>query len=172
MVRKHWYRPWGKPPRVILSGSHRYADGTIHQNIESIGGKLTHLDKKWHYAAGIAHPNAKMPQKGLSLVPSRSALWFNAVGERILAPLPLSGYTDTRYLVESICKQSGQYSWQVMNKKIALKELAVSGSEYMKTFADKNKVKLVTEILFGNSALVRRLLQESQDFVIADSLDD
>ncbi|MBU1168744.1 MAG: FAD-binding dehydrogenase [Proteobacteria bacterium] len=171
-VRKHWYKHWGNPPARLLNGSHPYADGKIHDCIEAIGGNITHLDKQWHYAAGIAYPKADMENKGLSLVPPRSALWMNALGQRIMGPLPLVGYTDTRYLVEQVLRQPGQYSWQIMNWKIAIKELAVSGSEHMKAFRYKNKFKLVKDVLFGNTELVKRLIEESEDFVVADTMDE
>lgn len=171
-VRQHWYKPWGTPPAKLLNGSHPYADGKIHDCIEAIGGNITHLDKQWHYAAGIAYPKSTMKNKGLSLVPPRSALWMNALGQRIMGPLPLVGYTDTRYLVEQVLRQPGQYSWHIMNWKIAIKELAVSGSEHMKAFRYKNKFKLVKDVLFGNTELVKRLIAESEDFVVADNLDE
>ena len=166
-VRKHWYKPWGPAPQTLLNGSHRYADGLLHQAAAELGGRLTHLDKQWHYAAGIRHP--KEPGKGLSLVPPRSALWLNAHGRRI-GPPPLIGYTDTRYLVEQICQQPGQYSWQIMNWKIAIKELAVSGCDYMSAFRDKNRLRLIFDLLFGNRELVRTLVNEAEDVVAAASL--
>ena len=171
-VRKHWYEKWGAPPKTILNGSHQYADGKIHDCIEDIGGNITHLEKQWHYAAGVNYPNAEMENKGLSLVPPRSALWVNALGERMMGPLPLVGYTDTRYFVEHICTQPGQYSWQIMNWKIAIKELAVSGSEHMTAFRYKKKLKLIKDVLFGNSELVNRLIKESKDFVVADNMNE
>lgn len=169
MVRKYWFEKWGTPPDLLLNGSHIYADGLLHKEIESFGGHLTHLNKQWHYAAGIHYPKSNRPNHGLSLVPPRSALWVNALGERI-GPVPLLGYTDTRFLVEQICKQPGKYSWQIMNWKIAIKELAVSGSDFMTTFRHKKKLRMFYEILFGNKSLVRRLIGEAEDVVIADDL--
>jgi predicted oxidoreductase len=29
-VKANWHRDWGRPPEIILNGSHRYADGTLH----------------------------------------------------------------------------------------------------------------------------------------------
>lgn len=167
LVRKHWYKPWGSPPQTLLNGSHRFADGIVHAAAAALGGNLTHLDKQWHYAAGIHHPD--VPGKGLSLVPPRSALWLNAQGRRI-GPPPLVSYTDTRYLVEQICKEPGQYSWQVMNWKIAIRELAVSGCDYMTAFRDRDKLRLVRDLLFGNRELVRTLLRDAPDVVSAESL--
>lgn len=69
MVRDNWYKKWGKPPKVLLNGSHIYADGLVHKSVENIGGNLTHLDKQWHYAAGIRYPGFERENKGLSLVP-------------------------------------------------------------------------------------------------------
>ncbi|MCP4106001.1 MAG: FAD-binding protein [Desulfobacteraceae bacterium] len=83
---------------------------------------------------------------------------------------PLIGYTDTRYIVEQICRQPGKYSWQVLNWKIALKELAVSGSDYMTAFRYKKKLRIVMDTLFGNKELVQRLTSESKDFVTAGSV--
>jgi predicted oxidoreductase len=168
-VRKHWYAPWGDPPKVLLNGSHIYADGKLQDVVERSGGSITHLDKHWHYAAGIRYPNSSRPDHGLSLVPPRSALWVNAIGRRI-GPVPLIGSTDTRFLVEQICKQPGGYSWQILNWKIAIRELAVSGSDYMTAYRYKKKMKALLDLMFGNRELVNRLLKESKDFVVAGSV--
>lgn len=168
-VGENWYKPWGNPPKKILNGSHRYADGKMLDVVKGIGGKITHLDKQWHYAAGIHHPDPDKQDHGLSLVPPRSALWMNASGKRI-GPVPLMGYTDTRYVVEQICKQPGQYSWQILNWRIAIKELGVSGCEYMTAFRYKKKLRLLKDILFGNKELVNRLIGESKDIVTAHSI--
>lgn len=170
-VRDNWYAGWGKPPEILLHGAHKYADGMLHDRVQEAGGAVTHLDKQWHYAAGVNHPEKRKPYDGLSLVPPRSALWINAEGRRIRNPAPIVGYTDTRHLVESILKQPGQYSWQVMNWKIAIKELAVSGCSYMEAFRKKSKLLLLQSILFGNKDLVRRLIHDCpEDIVVAQSL--
>ncbi len=170
-VRKNWYKEWGAPPDNLLNGSHRFADGILHDLIRELGGKVTHLSLQWHYAAGIHHPNPDRHMHGLSLVPPRSALWVNAHGRRI-GPIPLMGYTDTRYVVEQILKQPGQYSWQVLNWKIALKELAVSGSDYMTSYREKKKIRMLMELLMGNRELVERLTGESGDIVVAYNLSE
>ncbi|RMF69713.1 MAG: FAD-binding protein, partial [Calditrichaeota bacterium] len=169
LVRKHWFANWGRPPKIILNGSHRFADGLLHEEVRRHGGNVTHLDKQWHYAAGIHHPNPDRHMHGLSLVPPRSALWLDATGKRI-GPPPLVAYTDTRYLVEQICRSPGQYSWQLLNRKIALKELAVSGSEYMTAFREKKKLRMALNLLFGNRELLARLQRECKDVVVAQSL--
>jgi hypothetical protein len=173
MLRGNWYQPWGEPPEHILNGAHEYADGLLHNRVTALGGALTHLDKQWHYAAGVHHPARSRPGDGLSLVPPRSAIWVNALGERIRNPTPIVAYTDTRHLVESILKQPGQYSWLIMNWKIAIKELAVSGCSYMVAFRYKKRLQLLSHLLFGNRPLVRKLAADCpDDLVMADSLDE
>jgi len=168
-VKANWYAPWGRPPATLLNGSHRFADGLLHDEAAGHGAALTHLDNQWHYAAGVHQRDGDSPLDGISLVPPRSALWLDARGRRF-GPIPLMGYTDTRWVVEQICSSPAQYSWQVLNWKIAIKELAVSGCDYMTAFRHKRKLELVKQILFGNKALVDRLIAECDDFVVADTL--
>ena len=172
-LRANWYRPWGDPPDVVLNGAHRYADGMLHDRVAELGGAVTHLDLHWHYAAGVHHPANRRPHDGLSLVPPRSALWLNARGERIMNPGPMLSYADTRHLVASVLRQPGKYSWQVMNWKIAIKELAVSGCDYMTAFRYKKKLALAKGVLFGNKELVNRLIREcTDDIVVADTIEE
>ena len=63
-----WYEPWGKPPSTLLNGSHRFADGLLHDEAAKHGASLTHLDKQWHYAAGVRHWKPEHDHHGLSLV--------------------------------------------------------------------------------------------------------
>jgi predicted oxidoreductase len=169
-VKKYWYKPWGEPPKTILNGSHIYAVGDMHDAVEKINGNVTHLDWHWHYAAGVRHPRPEWENHGLSLIPPKSALWLNYRGERF-GPMPLITAYDTRWLVEEICKQEKKYSWQVLNMKIMMKEFAVSGSESNEAMRDKNVIKFVRGILFGNKKLVDDMLG-SPDFVTAHALEE
>jgi predicted oxidoreductase len=171
-ARAHWYKPWGDPPADLLNGAHIYGDGMLHDRVARLGGAVTHLDLQWHYPAGVHHPARRRPDDGLSLVPPRSALWFNARGERIMNGGPMLAYSDTRHVVASVLQQPGKYSWQVMNWKIAVKEMAVSGCDYMTAFRYKNRLALVANLLLGDRKLVDRLIRECpEDIVVADTLD-
>ncbi|MBK6999767.1 MAG: FAD-binding dehydrogenase [Rhodoferax sp.] len=172
LVRKHWHADWHRPPEVILNGSHRFADGLLHRAVTEVGGKLTHLDKMWNYAAGVHHPRPRKPDHGLSLIPPRSALWLNWRGER-MGPQPLVSGFDTRRLVRDICAQERAehaYSWQVLNHRIALKELAISGAEYNPSVRDKNVLGFLRDILLGNRWLLGDMLQNCPDFVVAQTV--
>jgi len=168
-VRRNWHRDWGSPPAMLLNGSHRFADGRLHDAAVAAGGVLTHMDKMWNYAAGVHHPRPRKPLHGLSLVPPRSALWLNWRGERIGPPPLIAGF-DTRWLVSAICAQQRQYSWQVMNMRIALKELSISGSEFNPSIRDKSHTGFLRDVLLGNRWLVDDMLANCVDFVSAGSL--
>ncbi len=170
-VKENWHKSWGNPPEKILNGAHKYGDGLLHDEVERNNGNLTHLDWMWPYAAGINHPRPHFTNHGLSLVPAKSALWLNYTGERI-GPKPLiSGY-DTRYLVEQVCKQKKKYSWQVMNMIIANKEFTISGAEFNIAIREKSYMGFFKTIIFGNKALVKDMLDNCKDFVIANTVEE
>jgi len=168
-VKKEWMKSWGKPPETILNGTHPYSDGRMHDEVARLGGNLTHLDKMWNYAAGINHPQARYPGHGISLVPPKSALWLDSRGRRI-GPRPLVTGFDTHEICKAISHTKDQYSWQVLNKKIALKEVAVSGSEHNPSFRDKKLIKFLFETLRGNHDLYDYMVNQCEDFIVANSL--
>ena len=168
-VKKEWMKSWGDPPAKILNGTHPYGDGRMHDEVQRFGGNLTHLDKMWNYAAGIHHPQPRFPDHGISLVPPKSALWLDSHGNRI-GPRPLVTGFDTHELCKAICHTDDQYSWQVLNKKIALKEVAVSGSEHNPSFRDKKLFKFLNETLRGNHNLYDYMATQCEDFIVAGSL--
>lgn len=167
-VKQEWDTSWGQPPQHILNGAHRFADGTMHDAVESIDGHVTNLHQMWNYAAGIHHPNPRVPLEGLSLIPPKSALWLDATGKRF-GPTPLVTGFDTHLLCKRISQDPHGYSWQVMNWKIASKEIAVSGAESNTAFRDRKIVQLARDILIGNHKLLEYLVNECEDVVVADS---
>ncbi|MCP4437970.1 MAG: FAD-binding dehydrogenase [Aureispira sp.] len=170
-VKSNWHKDWGTPPKVILNGAHPFADGLLHRAVERMDGKITHLDLTWPYAAGVHHPRPTKELDGLSLVPPRSALWFNHKGKRF-GPMPLITSYDTRYLVDQICAQEKKYSWQIMNMKIMNKELAISGSEFNPAFKNKSMFQVLKTLLMGNKALSEDMINNCPDFVTGNSVEE
>ncbi len=170
-VRKHWHTDWKTPPEVILNGSHHFSDGLIHDKVNKLGGNLSNMSLMWNYAAGIPHPYPKRKNHGLSLVPPKSALWINYKGER-MGPVPLVTAFDTRYLVTKVCEQEKQYSWQILNKKIAYKELAVSGSEFNEGIKEKKAFKFLFSLFTGNKKLIHTLEKDSPNYITANSVEE
>lgn len=168
-VRENWPPAWGRPPADLLNGSHPEADGLVHDAVADIGGSITHLDKMWNYAAGVRPPKPHFAGHGLSLVPFRSALWLDHTGRRI-GPVPLMGQYDTYDLVEQICVRALPYTWAVLNRKIAEKELAISGSEHNPLVRDRKKLAFLGQLLRGNRGLVDEMLAGCPDFVSGTDL--
>jgi len=170
-VKQNWHPEWNTPPKTILNGSHHFSDGLIHDEVNRIGGEISNLNLMWNYAAGISHPFPKRANHGLSLVPPKSALWLNYKGERI-GKTPLITAFDTRYLVTEICKQDKKWSWQILNKKIVYKELSVSGSEFNSGIKNKKIFSFLISLLFGNKELIKTLENHSEDYIVANSIEE
>jgi hypothetical protein len=168
-VRANWPRHWGEAPAVLLNGSHPSADGLLHDAVAALGGRVTHLDKMWNYAAGVHPPKPEFPGHGLSLIPFRSALWMDHTGRRI-GPAPLVGGFDTHDLVEQITRRRLPYTWAVLNRKIAVKELAISGAEHNPLIREERKLAFLRQILRGNPGLVDDMLATCPDFVSGTDL--
>lgn len=171
-VKANWYPKWGKPPETILNGAHPYAIGDLHDAVEAVNGHVVNLEKQWNYAAGIHHHTPRKEGHGLSLVPPKSALWLNYEGKR-MGPVPLITAYDTRYLVERICQEPVKYSWQLLNRKIAYKEFAISGSESNPLFRDKKFFPFIYQTLVtGNKKLVSEVIEKCDDVVVAYSMEE
>jgi predicted oxidoreductase len=169
-VRQVWPRDqWGEPPEPMLNGSILEADGKLLDRAEELGANITHLEKMWNYAAGVRHWEPLFPNHGLSLVPAKSPLWVNYQGRRFVDP-PLVGAYDTLLLVERICREKKKYSWQVMNRKIANKEFAVSGAEFNPAVRDKKMLAFIARLLRGNGEQVQEFIDHCPDFVTAGSV--
>jgi predicted oxidoreductase len=166
-VRKHWPAGSGAAPRSLLNGAHRYADGTMHAAVARLDGHIGDLSRMWNYAAGVRHWRPRKPDHGISLVPPRGALWLDQHGARFDPPL-LAGL-DTSQQVERIARAGG-ISWQILNRRIAIKELAASGAEFNRSLRDRRPLAFLCDLLFGNRWLVDTLLKDCPDFIAANSL--
>jgi len=169
-VKREWDQSWGKPPEHILNGAHKFADGTVHDAVEKIDGNLTHLHQMWNYPGGIHHPEPRVPKEGLSVIPPKSAVWLDANGKRYAPPL-VSAF-DTHLICKRIATDPHGYSWQVMNWKIALKEIAVSGAESNSALRDRKIFQFARDIFLGNHKLLEYLVNECEDVVVADNLEE
>lgn len=168
-VKQEWDRRYSVPPNILLKGSHPFANGELHDQVAQLGGQITHLEQMWNYAAAVHKPGEENDQQGLSLIPPKSALWLNAKGERF-APHPLITGFDTTYLCHQIANSGFDHSWQILNYKIALKELAVSGADFNLGFKHRKPIKVMQDLLFGNQGLLSHLMENCIDFVVADTL--
>lgn len=170
-ARRNW-PPDRALPATMLNGAHPFADGRLHHwAADHLGATISHAGEMWNYAAGIAHPQPHFPGHGLSLIPCKSALWLDHRGERI-GPEPLVTGFDTHWLCQRVAEQEKPWTWQLLNRRIALKEFAISGAEHNSRIRDRQFLRFVKETLLGNARLVDQMVDESADFVVADTLAD
>jgi predicted oxidoreductase len=171
-LKKHWPGKGRKFPAYMLNGAHKFGDGLLHHKIEDRGGVLSNLEHNWVYASGVHHPNPRKPFDGISLQTSPAILWFNALGERI-GPTPLFGRADTTWVVDQILEQPGQYTWLILNMKLAKRDLFVALSRYLTAIREKRKFLLLKNALFGDAYRIKMLLEDSpEDVFLADNLEE
>jgi predicted oxidoreductase len=169
MVRRNWPPDMGSAPEHLLMGSHYYADGALHEEVERLGGNVTHLERMWNYADAVRHPKPRRPLHGVKLIPPRSGLLMDPDGKRY-GPVPVMPTFDAYYALERMCEDERKYSWLVCNWKIASRELDVSGSEHNPLIREKRLVRFLLSVLVGKPNLVRYFVDKCPDFVTADSL--
>jgi len=170
-VRRAWDRArYGEPPPLLLNGAHPDADGHLHDAVARRDGRVVRLGQMWNYPAGIRHPHPQFADHGLSLIPPRSALWLDSAGQRV-GPHPMISGFDTHDLCRRMGHLPGQYAWLLMNRRIVLREMAISGSHINPAFCNRDLLALLREILFGNTRQYRMLTDECPDVVTADTLE-
>jgi uncharacterized protein len=169
LVRREWPADLGTPPQNILMGSHYYADAAMHEEVERIGGNVTHISRMWNYADAVMHPKPRRPLHGVKLIPPRSGLLLDPGGRRY-GPVPVMPTFDARHALERMCEDERKYSWLVCNWKIARRELDVSGSEHNPQIREKRPARFIASVVFGKPTLVRYFADHCPDFVTAGSL--
>jgi uncharacterized protein len=170
MVRRVWpTSELGAPPAEMLMGSHYYADGALHEEVQRIGGNVTHLSRMWNYADAVRHPKPQRERHGLKLIPPRSGLMLDPDGRRY-GPVPVMPTFDAYAALERMCEDERKYSWLICNFKIAKKELDVSGSQHNPPLRERKLVAFLLSVLLGKPGLVQHFLDGSPDFVCAGTL--
>ncbi|GAC1519152.1 MAG: FAD-binding dehydrogenase [Thermoleophilaceae bacterium] len=169
IVRSHWPSSLGSPPENILMGSHMYADGAMHEEVQRIGGNVTHLSRMWNYADAVRHPEPRRPAHGLKLIPPRSGLMMSSGGRRY-GPVPVMPTFDAYHALERMCEDERKYSWLVCNWKIARRELDVSGSQHNPQIREKRLGRFLASVVLGKPTLVRHFIDRCPDVVSAGSI--
>lgn len=170
-IRKTWEPGHDlKVPKTILLGTHPSSDGRALDAAEKVGANVANLSRMWNYAGGIRHPRPQWDGHGVSLVPPKSALWLDAHGNRMLPPT-VSGF-DTHDLVERVAAAPLGFTWQILNRKIALKELAASGADWNPALRERRIFRFVLDMLLGNRWIVDDLTKNCPDVVVADTVEE
>lgn len=168
-VRANW--PRHRPcPETMLNGAHPFADGRLHRLAAAeFGAQIVRSGAMWNYAAGFAHPRPQFSGHGLSAIPCKSALWLDHRGRRI-GPEPLVTGFDTHWLCRRVAEQEKPWTWHLLNRRIALKEFAISGAEHNPAIRDRRPLSFLREVLLGNARLYEQMRRQSEDFLVDESL--
>jgi len=171
LVRKNWPARLGAPPQQMLSGVPAHVDGRMLAITQRAGGAFINRDRMWHYVEGIQNWNPIWPDHGIRILPGPSSMWFDALGNRLPAPL-FPGF-DTLGTLEHVRKTGFDYSWFVLTQRIIKREFALSGSEQNPDLTNKN-VRLLLQRVVSKSgtAPVEAFKERGADFVVSSNLGD
>ncbi|WP_458109345.1 FAD-binding dehydrogenase [Arthrobacter sp. R3-55] len=164
-VRRQW--PGGTAPVHMLSGVPASVDGEFLPAVEAVGAAWVNGDRMWHYPEGIHNYDPVWPAHGIRILPGPSSLWLDAQGRQLPAPL-FPGF-DSLGALNHIVKTGHGYSWFVLNRTIALKELALSGSEQNPDLTQKNVRLLASRLRPTSDSPIQRFLDRGVDFIQASS---
>jgi len=141
----------------------------MHEEVERVGGAVTHLSRMWNYADAVRHPAPQREHHGLKLIPPRSGVMLDPDGHRY-GPVPVMPTYDAYAALERMCEDERKYSWLICNWKIARRELDVSGSQHNPHLRERRRLRFLLGVLLGKPRVVTHLLEGSPDFVSAGSL--
>ena len=171
LVRKNWPARLGDPPRQMLSGVPAHVDGRMLAITETAGGAVINRDRMWHYVEGLQNWNPIWPGHGIRILPGPSSIWFDALGNRLPAPL-FPGF-DTLGTLEYLRKTEFDYSWFVLTQRIIKREFALSGSEQNPDLTNKDIRLLLRRVISKSGpAPVESFKEHGADFVVANNLGD
>jgi predicted oxidoreductase len=164
-VRRQW--PGHTAPDYLLSGVPASVDGEFLSAVESAGASLINGDRMWHYPEGIHNYDPVWPSHGIRILPGPSSLWLDAEGRQLPAPL-FPGF-DSQGALRHIVGTGHGYSWFVLNRTIALKELALSGSEQNPDLTGKDVRLLASRLRPTADAPIQRFMDKGVDFLQAST---
>ncbi|RJE24257.1 3-ketosteroid-delta-1-dehydrogenase [Aspergillus sclerotialis] len=171
LVKKNWPidRLGPRVPSSFVIGVPAHVDGRMITIATEAGANVINSDRMWHYTEGLTNWNPIWPHHGIRVIPGPSSLWLDATGKR-LPPFLYPG-CDTLATLKYICSTEYDYTWFVLNKTIAAKEFALSGSEQNPDLTNKS-IRLLLQRLFGSEPTgpVQAFLDKGADFVVAPSL--
>ncbi|MDZ5449665.1 FAD-binding dehydrogenase [Labrys sp. ZIDIC5] len=170
LVRRHWPRRLGQPPKTMVTGVPAYVDGRMLAIAAQAGARLINRDRMWHYVEGLRNWDPIWPGHGIRILPGPSSLWLDARGNRL--PGPLYPGFDTLGALAHLRATGFDHSWFILTQSIIRKEFALSGSEQNPDLTGRNW-KLTLRRAIGRRATgpVEAFKQHGADFVVADDLE-
>ena len=170
LVRANWPQRLGSPPERMITGVPAYVDGRMMRIAVDAGGRVINPDRMWHYVEGIRNWDPVWPGHAIRILPGPSSLWFDAMGNRLPAPL-FPGF-DTLGTLAHLRRTGYDHSWFILTHKIIGREFALSGSEQNPDLTGKSVRGVLGRATSDMPGPVRAFLERGEDFVQADRIDD
>jgi predicted oxidoreductase len=168
LVRKHWPKHMGKPPKKMLSGVPHHVDGLLLEAAAKAGGRIINSDRMWHYPEGIDNYAPIWPLHGIRILSGPSPLWLDARGKRL--PVPLFPGFDCYGALAHIVGAGQDHSWFLLNERIIGREFALSGSEQNPDLTGKSVLGVLRRGRGKTLTPVQKFVQAGKDFVVAKTL--
>lgn len=168
LVRRHWPKRLGAPPRRMISGVPDHVDGLMIDVVRASGASVINEDRMWHYPEGIENYAPIWSRHGIRILSGPSPLWLDARGKRL--PVPLFPGFDSLGALEQITRDGHDHSWFVLNERIIGREFALSGSEQNPDLTERSIKLVLGRIGKGAPEPVRRFMERGADFVIRQTL--
>jgi uncharacterized protein len=171
LVRSQWPARLGAPPRRMVCGVPDHVDGRMLAVAQRAGGNLINGDRMWHYTEGIENFAPIWTRHGIRILPGPSALWIDAHGRRLPAPL-FPGF-DTLGTLRHLRATGQDYSWFVLNQAIIEREFALSGSEQNPDLTSEGWLGVIRSRRRGGApAPVRAFMHKGADFIVERELSE
>jgi predicted oxidoreductase len=168
LVRRHWPKRLGEPPRHMISGVPAHVDGLMLDVVRASGAHVINEDRMWHYPEGIQNHTPIWSRHGIRILSGPSPLWLDARGRRL--PVPLFPGFDSLGALHHITREGHDHSWFLLNERIIGREFALSGSEQNPDLTGRSIPLVLGRIGRGVPAPVRRFMERGADFVIRKTL--
>jgi predicted oxidoreductase len=168
LVRRHWPKRLGEPPRHMISGVPDHVDGLMLDVVKASGGNIINSDRMWHYPEGIANYAPIWSRHGIRILSGPSPLWLDARGRRL--PVPLFPGFDSLGALAHITREGHDHSWFVLNERIIGREFALSGSEQNPDLTERSIRLVLGRVGKGAPEPVKRFMERGVDFVIRKTL--
>ncbi len=170
LVRRYWPARLGVPPQRMLSGVPDHVDGRVLEVVRAAGARAINLDRMWNYPEGVENFAPIWPRHGIRILAGPSALWLDATGRRLPAPL-FPGF-DALGALEHVARSGHDHSWFVLDSRVFGRELALSGSEQNPDLTGKSIRMVLQRALPGAVKPVEEFGRRGPDFVFASDAQD
>ena len=168
LVRANWPSRLGTAPERMITGVPAYVDGRMLAIAQEAGGRVINPDRMWHYVEGIHNWDPIWPQHAIRILPGPSSMWFDALGNRLPAPL-FPGF-DTLGTLAHLRQTGHDHSWFILTHTIIGREFALSGSEQNPDLTGRSVRGVLGRATADMPEPVRAFLDRGEDFVQAASI--